>query len=95
MNHHIGNITVNKNFARRQARDLIGRHSAVRAAYPHVFGALLGLKPGEEPRLLGFHLGRPSAVVGEEVLNRHESFCQLICVCKTFFTSFSHQAAKS
>src|SRR6218665_2501928 len=57
--HHIRHIAVHEHFARLQARDLVGRNAAVRAADPHVLGLLLRQQAGEEPGPLALHPGRP------------------------------------
>ena len=44
MHHDIGDVAVDEDLARQHADDLVGRHPAVGAADPEVFGILL---PGE------------------------------------------------
>jgi hypothetical protein len=44
----VGDVAVHEQLARIQADDLVGRHAAVAAADPQIFGALLALQPLEE-----------------------------------------------
>ena len=59
---------MDEHLARLQAGDLVGRHAAVRAANPHVFGFLLRHQAGKKAGALLLHLCRPCAVVDKKVL---------------------------
>src|SRR5258708_37856812 len=67
MDHQVGDVAMDKELARRQSDDLIGRHTAVRASYPKVFRRLLLGKPAEEGGILPGHLFGPSAIIIEEM----------------------------
>jgi hypothetical protein len=67
--HHVGHVAVHEHFARLQPGDLVGRHPAVRAADPQVFGCLLLRQVAEEVGALLHHLGGPGAVVVDEELD--------------------------
>jgi hypothetical protein len=41
VHHHVGDIAVDEQLARRHAQQFVGRHAAVRAADPQVFRGLL------------------------------------------------------
>ncbi len=69
MHHDVRHIAVNKNLARIEPGNLVGRHSAVGTADPHVTWPLLRLQLGKETRPLPFHLRGPGTVVGEEIIN--------------------------
>jgi hypothetical protein len=68
VHHHIGHVAVHEHLARVQTGDLVGRHPAVGAADPQVFGVLLVGQPREEPGLLALHARGPGPVVVEKVL---------------------------
>ena len=60
----VGHVAVDKHLARLQPADLVGRHPAVRATNPHVFGVLLLGQFGEKAGTLAFDALGPFAVIG-------------------------------
>ncbi len=64
----VGNVAMDKDFARLQTDDLIGRHATIRAANPQEFWNLLLGQIFEESWLLLAHSERPAPIVFKERL---------------------------
>ena len=67
----VRDVAVHEHLARIGARDLVGRHAAVRAADPEVARRLLRLQPAEEAGVAARAPRRPRAVAVEEIVERH------------------------
>ena len=63
----IGDVAVNEHLSRQQTDDLVGRHAAVRTAYPQVAGRLLPGESLKELRIGPADVFGPGPVVLEEM----------------------------
>ncbi len=67
MHDDVRDVAVDEHLAWREPDDLVRRHAAVGAADPEVLGRLPLGEPGEEVGVARDHVGRPGAVVLEEL----------------------------
>src|SRR5690606_6771409 len=69
MHHHVGDVAVHEDLARRHVDDLVRGYARVRATDPQVLRLLDLRQPGEEARILGLDALGPDAVAFEEVVH--------------------------
>lgn len=67
----VGDVAVNEDFAGRKSDDLVGGNAAVGATDPEIFGNLLLGEAREKARVGLANVVGPSAVIFEEVGQRH------------------------
>ena len=67
MDHQVGDVSVDEQFARQEADDFVGRHAAIRAADPEIARRLLFGKLLEEIGILPANAFRPGLVILEEL----------------------------
>src|SRR5438094_496266 len=95
MHHHIGHVAVDEQFAGQQTDDLVGRHAAVRTAYPQIAGRLL---PGEflkKLRVFAANPVRPGPVVLKEVFqDAHDLSGSQVTVCRSAGTEAADHSAR-
>ncbi len=69
----VGDVAVNKKFARREIDDFVGRNAAVGSTDPEILRRLLARKAKEEVGFLAANPFRPGFIFFEEMVERrHE-----------------------
>jgi hypothetical protein len=63
MNHHIGNVPLNKNLSWLCPSNFVGRYTAIATANPQKIGSLNMLKIAKKQRILSYHFFSPLFII--------------------------------